>query len=943
MGNDFGVTKKKESIPSRALKGYNRCSLRRERDIYVKEGKGIENVYEKAVLIKDLIRKALFHVTTDEEIEATLELSFQEMDYPTKETAKLHAADAYRQIMRYVSCEKRTPKVMEAKVVRLFDLMNVKVKPDYVFKGVKDFLYEWGSGKKKVTAMLPKTYIEVVKICCRKPDVSLTGKYKDTGMMQCLELYAMLLYARSLAEPGERVNVCASYYFLRKNSDNSATKQFDQDFFENKGVGNVVTMWEEYEPGEMTDLDRTFRPQFEEFLDGEEVSGNTCDGCDFQELCHYTRPPKRLETEESLSVPAGQIRLTRTQEEVVNFRRGIACVNAGAGAGKTTSIALRAANMIKETGRPEKICMLTFTNTGAEEMRDRIGKYARDIGCGKDISRLTSTTFHAFGYQIVKENYWELGFTEEPKLIDDIDRSAVIAGILKEKVVPGLDYRNFYTNMKTCRGALAVAKKAFEIIKKEKLSAGDSDILHTFMPSGYFGFMDSFRSAEELLKLYQEYDRTLKSRNLIEYADQELLVFEILNRHPDYFVKAGYEHIIVDEFQDTNELQFELLKHLIDTPSFQSFMVVGDDSQSIFAFRGSSPDYIIHFFQKLHAVGKQFNMVENHRSTPQIIEFANTINSYNEHRVIKDLEAVKPDGDRVRVSVFWKRGLDLGYAIETIKKEHDRGTAYEDIAYIAFTRSELLKMGTMLTGQQIPWVMLNPEPMLENSRVLAALSLVKFICDPDATRNALIYLNAVWQGNLLKAETDQEVMQEIRKLDKAVNNLLEAPEEQQRGMFLQMLRSIDEEDEVYQSFIKMVEQKQEFEEMLDYCRLFETYGSDQLHKREHSYPGVVLTTAHSSKGKEWPVVINGLNQYHSKEIGKRIHSPEFEERRRLLFVSATKAKERLYIVGQAAAYGSKQNKDRELNQFLIESCKAAGTPFPMEPEEKKRTSERKAG
>ena len=136
MGNDFGVTKKKESIPSRALKGYNRCSLRRERDIYVKEGKGIENVYEKAVLIKDLIRKALFHVTTDEEIEATLELSFQEMDYPTKETAKLHAADAYRQIMRYVSCEKRTPKVMEAKVVRLFDLMNVKVKPDYVFKGV---------------------------------------------------------------------------------------------------------------------------------------------------------------------------------------------------------------------------------------------------------------------------------------------------------------------------------------------------------------------------------------------------------------------------------------------------------------------------------------------------------------------------------------------------------------------------------------------------------------------------------------------------------------------------------------------------------------------------------------------------------------------------------------------------------------------------------------
>ncbi len=130
MGKDFEVTKKKEAVPSKALNGYNRCSLRRERDIHVKEEKGIENVYEKAVPIKDLIRTALFHVATDEEIEATLELSFQEIDYPTKETAKLHVADAYRQIMRYVSCEKRTPEIMGAKVVRPFDLMDVKVKPE---------------------------------------------------------------------------------------------------------------------------------------------------------------------------------------------------------------------------------------------------------------------------------------------------------------------------------------------------------------------------------------------------------------------------------------------------------------------------------------------------------------------------------------------------------------------------------------------------------------------------------------------------------------------------------------------------------------------------------------------------------------------------------------------------------------------------------------------
>ena len=110
-----------------------------------------------------------------------------------------------------------------------------------------------------------------------------SGKYKDTGMFQNLELYCMLLYARSLVQPGETVNICASYYFLRKNNDNSATKEFDLDFFENKGAGNVVTLWEEYTPGKKTELDLHFEPQFKEFLDGEAITDdNTCKYCDFQ-------------------------------------------------------------------------------------------------------------------------------------------------------------------------------------------------------------------------------------------------------------------------------------------------------------------------------------------------------------------------------------------------------------------------------------------------------------------------------------------------------------------------------------------------------------------------------------------------------------------------------------------------------------------------------------
>lgn len=932
----------KMTIGSGSLKGYNRCEFRRNRDIRVKNEKGIENVYEKAVLIKELIRKGLFHVNTNEEIEAILELSMKEMDYPTEETAKLHAADAYRQIMRYLSCEQRKPEVAEVKTVSPFQLLDVSVKPDYIFRGIKDFPYETVVGKTKTKYTLPKEYIEVVKICCRKPDVSITGKGKDSGMMQRLELYTMLLYARSLVKPGEKVNICASYYYLRKSNDSSVTKEFDPNFFENKGSGNIVTLWEEYTPGLITELDSEFRPQFENFVLGEEVCGDGCLGCDFYELCHYTQPPLKLEDQDGHPTSVHEIKLTEMQQKVTEFKKGIACVNAGAGAGKTTSIALRTAKLIKETGRPEKICMLTFTNTGAEEMRNRIKCYTKELNCDADISKLTSTTFNAFGYDIVKKNYEELGFTEAPKLIDDIDRSAIIAELLKEHVIPGLDYRNFHSNMKNCRGALSVCKKAFELIKGNHLRTADAHRLYDLMLPGYAGFMDGVTSAQAFLDIYQKYDDTLRKNNYIEYADQELMVFEILEKHPDYFVDAGYEHIIVDEFQDTNEIQFNLLKRLIDTPSFQSFMVVGDDSQSIFAFRGSSPEYIIHFFSKLQMTGQQFDMIENHRSTPQIIDFANDINGRNKDRVLKDLKAVKPDGEKVSVNVFWKRGLDTQFTIDTIRKEHASGTPYEDIAYIAFTRAELIKMGTLLSEEKIPWIMLNPEPMLENSRVIAALSLVKFISDPGATKHALIYLNAKKKNMLLSVETDAEVMQEIKSLDAAVNKLLEAPEGTQENIFFNMLKEIDDDDEVYEHLIEMVKNKENFDQMIEYLTLFETYGGDQTYKRTKSYPGVVLTTAHSSKGKEWPVVINSLNNYHIKEIGRNINSPTFEERRRLLFVSATRAKRKLYLVGQAVAFGSKKNEDQTLNQFLIESCEATHTPFPTEPQPEKKNKERRA-
>ena len=889
------------SYSSSELKGFNRCGFKRSRSLKLGKNKNSENVYTKSVLIKNAIRQGLFKVADEDEIEASLEISFADLDYPTKETAKLHAADAFRQVMRYVSCEDRIPEEASMKTVSPFGLMDVRIKPDYVFRGIKDFEYVQTIGKKKEKYTIPKKYIEVVKIKCSKPDVSITGKNKDSGMMRNLELYSMLLYARSLVKPGESMCVCASYYYLGKRNDNSITKEFDKDFFNNKGAGNVVTLWEDYTPGIHTEIDAAFKPQFEEFLKGEEADENICENCEYYDLCHFTLPPEKSETEVFASAPISKIKLTDSQEKVVDFKTGIACVNAGAGSGKTTCIALRTAKLISDGVSPEKICMLTFTDAGADEMKTRIRRYAKELKCKADASKITSTTFNAFGYDIVKENYEELGFSNMPVLIDDIKKSSIIAELLSEKRVADLDYKNFYSTLPGCKGALSVTKKAFETIKSKKLQDLSANEAYIEMPSNIKSFMTR-DSMSDLLELYKKYDDILKTNSLIEYADQELLVFKTLEMHPDYFTKRGYEHIIIDEFQDTNEIQFELIKKLIDTPSFKSLMVVGDDSQSIFAFRGSDPRYIINFFKYIGRTGTCFNITENHRSTPEILNFANKINSLNKDKVDKDLNPVKAHGKAVSVNVFWKRNEDTEYALDTIKTLIGSGRAYEDIAYIAYTRTELINMGTILTENNIPWIMLNPEPMLENSRVRSAIALAKFINDGEDTLDALKYINAVHKGKVFEL-SDDDIRKEISDLDSKVESIIDVPEAEACAMFKTMLENIACEDEIYEKFVSMVLSQPDLDSMIKYCIMFEIYGADQSCKREADYPGVVLTTAHSSKGKEWPVVINNLSRYHIKEIGSNINSSDFQERRRLLFVSATRAKEELYICRQALAYG----------------------------------------
>lgn len=570
----------------------------------------------------------------------------------------------------------------------------------------------------------------------------------------------------------------------------------------------------------------------------------------------------------------------------------------------------------------------TLSVIPARERLERIKNDKQYFGLNINMDDLTVTTFNAFGDKIVHENFHELGFEKEPRLIDDIEKSKIIAEILRDNVITELDYRNFYMSMPFVKGALPTAKKAFEIIKRENLSnASDADILKTKMRSEKYDITAT--AAAELIAVYGEYDDCLHKNNLIEYADQELLIFELLKKNPFYFEDYGFEHIIVDEFQDTSQLQFEILKNIINSSlEFKSFLVVGDDSQSIFGFRGSDPRFIIEFEKKLGEDVQDFYLLENHRSTENIINFANKINSLNQNRVVKDLIPTREKGEPVVVEAFEKKDAEEDYIISVIKKKIEEKHPLEDIAYIASTRSQLLKMGTRLTEEGIQWIMLNPEPMFSNSRIEGALALARYLTDDTATKDLFVYLNAVNDSEILEKKADEEILAFMEKQKKSLSffdtDVDDSVKKKRLVSYLEFLKGNEKaSDEVYEAFLKKVFIWDTYKDMLEYILDFGLYGEKEAAKRCKDYPGIVLTTAHSSKGMEWPIVINEISKYHDKNLVNE----DVEEKRRLFFVSATRARDELYIVSQRYAYGSKGNgknilDTRVQNRFLEEAVKA---------------------
>lgn len=842
-------------------------------------------------------------------VQSLISTFYDFLDMPTETTKQMQAKDDIRDISRYLNCEQRKPILIGQPVV-VIDDTDFICQADYVFAGYQTVkTNKHKEGRRWVYDEMYVYTVEAVRMFPGKPNVKESSKILDAGTNTRLEFYIMLKAIQEWAnknKPSEKVLIRASYYFLQKDREDD--NNYKEDFF-GKG-GNVVTL--QAFSDDMDEIDNIFIPKIREFINGQSVPSEKCQNCKSKVLCEHHDAAVPL-TEEEKPKPNSLPVLSEDQTKAATALSGNIRVIATAGSGKTTAMAYRIMNLIESGVEPSKIGCFTFTNAGAGEMKDRIKGFCDIAGLDVDIEQMTISTIHSFGDALLKDYYYMLGYAKPPVLINEIQKTKIIEGILSENapIDELIDkYKNFYLDMFKAKGILELMKGYFSAIQ-EGMPQDDFKESSGLQPE----------TVDAIYSMYMQYDKHKKEACLIEHSDQELGVLKLLRVHPELFDEVGIEHISVDEYQDTSNVQFEIINAMRKTKCVKSLFIVGDDDQSIYGFRDANVELIKNFFGMIGEThGIDVRLMENRRSTGNIVDFAATLISFNEDRIDKKPKSTNEPGIPVNVEAFDMKETEQEYIIESVEELIKNGRKENEIAILAPTNMELLTYADMLQKKGIKTVSINPEPILENPRVLGAIGLVRFMLY-GSEFGGTAYINAKTNGAAI-SKTNEEIRDDILALQEVASGIKNVTSLFEKFKEL----DTDENDEIYQSFLDDINtamgeavKMENLPAVCEYVIDFERFGQKQTARKEKAYDGVVLSTMHSSKGKEWPVVFCSVTKLQNRDMA----CDAIPEKNRLLFVACTRAKKELYISGVKNVSGWGTQGDENL--FLAECLEVKKT------------------
>lgn len=596
--------------------------------------------------------------------------------------------------------------------------------------------------------------------------------------------------------------------------------------------------------------------------------------------------------------------------------------------------------------KPWQIMAITFTNKAANELKERISAKLNDAGAD-----IWAATFHSSCAKILRRYADKLGYTKHFAIYDTDDSKRLI---------------------KDCYKALGIAEAVLpsrtalsEISKAKNSNQSPEDLKHKANTDSYFG---------SISRVYELYQKKLKSADAMDFDDLILKTVELLKKETsvrEYYQKL-FKYVMVDEYQDTNTIQYELVKLLSD--GSKNICVVGDDDQSIYKFRGATIENILNF-EKNYENAKVIRLEQNYRSTKTILNAANNVIANNKNRKGKTLWTENSQGDLITLHTTFNESGEADYIASQIQEMVSKGKKYSDFAVLYRVNSQSRAFEKIFVRAAIPHKIIGSQKFYERKEIkdmLAYLRVVNNNSDNEKLKRIINYpkrslgnatVSTVEEISSVLGESMMEVIRradEFADLKKSAQKLME---------FGQMIDSFSEmaQDEnvsiskLYVHIVNVTKFKEalkkdtsstdsavdNIDELLTAIQQYEEAEGneatlsgfldevalmtdiDNYNNSTEEDNKVVLMTVHSAKGLEFPIVfLPGMEENIFPGFQSAKSPDDLQEERRLAYVAITRAKEKLFITNaESRVYLGNTNRNspsrfiRELPPELISSSK----------------------
>lgn len=590
--------------------------------------------------------------------------------------------------------------------------------------------------------------------------------------------------------------------------------------------------------------------------------------------------------------------LNDKQKEAVLYNEGPLLIIAGAGAGKTKTLTTKIAYLIEEGfAYPYNVLAITFTNKAAKEMKDRLYGLIGDLA-----KKVQVSTFHSFGLKLLRENYEKLGYEANFVIMDSDDSLTVV-----KKIVKDLGYDPKIYNPRAIRNKISSCKN--EMMTPE--------MYERYAVSDYEKVMH---------KVYEKYEEKLKKNNSVDFDDLLLLPIKLFKENPSVLQKYQelYQYILIDEYQDTNEAQY-ILSKLISAKS-RKITCVGDDSQSIYSFRGANYKNILNF-EKDYKDAKTILLEENYRSTSTILDAANQVIKNNTQRKDKNLWTSRGKGEKIKYYRAYNERDEAQYVIRKIKELRNKDVEYKDIAVLYRTNAQSRVLEEEMLKENMPYRVIGSFYFYSRKEIKDLIAYLRLIHNSKDNVSLLRVINTPKRGIGLK--TIENLTMKADEIGTSIYEAISSGKELEFKKTIEQLKSLSEEltlteliDKVldasgmrqelesektlesevrlenleeFKSITKSFEEREGLVSLEDFLLEISLISDVEEYKDDPNR--VSLMTVHSVKGLEFNhVFVVGMEEGIFPHMNSLMETSELEEERRLCYVAITRAKDDLHLI-----------------------------------------------